>query len=238
VKTWARTILAAVALLLAGRLEATTGFHLVAETENFSFYSRDGRRPDAKRCQRFLTDTAKKLGQPIEGRAAYYLYRHPEEIDLSEGRDNAGVTELTTGRIHSVQEFHPHEIVHRVAGLIGDPGPFFTEGLAVAMGNEGTWYGQPVDKIARQVLRERTFRSLVGDFPRIATEQSYAAAGSFVGWLIRNHGGLPRLSEFLRACGRAGFPREVRFRAIYGFGFDEASADWAASLSPSVAVSD
>lgn len=228
------------ALLPAGRLEAATaaGFRLVAETENFSFYTRDGRQPDAKRCQRFLTETAEKLGQPIEGRSAYYLYRHPEEIDLNMSGRNIGITEVTTGRIHSVREFHPHEIVHRVADLLGDPGPFFSEGLAVAMGNQGKWYGQPVDKIAREVLRERTFRSLVEDFPHIAPEHSYPASGSFVGWLIRNHGGLPRLSEFLRACGRAGFPREVRFRAIYGFGFDEASAAWAASLSPAIAVSD
>jgi hypothetical protein len=237
VKTLMRTLLTIVAALAAGRLEANSigGFRLVAQTENFSFYTRDNRRPDVKRCQRFLADTAKELGQAVEGRSEYFLYSHTDEIASNTGRPNSGVTELASGRIHSVQEFHPHEIVHRVARLIGDPGPFFSEGLAVAMGNKGEWRGRPVDEMARPVSRERTLRSLVDDFTRIDTDKSYAAAGSFVTWLIRNHGGLPRLSDFLRACGKAGFPRDIRFREIYGFGLDEAGEAWAASLSSSVA---
>lgn len=239
-KNVARTIAVVGMAMVASRLEASSvgGFHLVAQTQNFSFYARDGRKPDAARCQSFLAETAKNLGAPVEGRSAYYLYRHPEEIAVSTGRRDTGITERATGQIHSVREFHAHEIVHRVSSVLGDPGSFFNEGLAVAMGNEGRWQGAPVDKLAKAVLSTQTFRGLLEGFDKIDPDQSYPAAGSFVAWLIKNHGGLPKLSEFLKSCGQTGFPREMKFREIYGMGLDDAAAAWASSLSPAPQTTD
>jgi hypothetical protein len=202
------------------------GFRLVAETANFAFYARDGRRPDANRCQRFLADTARQLGQPVDGKTPYYLYDYPDEIPVGNG-SRSGVTELPNGHIHSTQKFHAHEIVHRVAGLLGDPGPFFSEGLAVWMAERGVIDGRSVDEIAREARRTQPFRTFVDHFDEADPYQAYATAGSFVGWLVRHHGGLPRFSEFLRRCGRAGFPRGSRFREVFGFGLDEAAELWA-----------
>lgn len=238
-KSVARTIAVVGMAMVASRLEASSvgGFALVAQTENFSFYARDGRKPDAARCQSFLVETAKSLGASVEGRSAYYLYRHPEEIAASTGRRDTGITERATGQIHSIREFHAHEIVHRVSSVLGDPGSFFNEGLAVALGNEGQWQGAPVDKLAKTVLRTQTFRGLLDGFDKIDPDQSYPAAGSFVGWLIKTHG-LPKLSEFLKACGKTGFPRDMKFREIYGMGLDDAAAAWANSLNPAPQTAD
>jgi hypothetical protein len=236
--TWTRTTIVVAALLACRTSEASHigGFRLVGETANFAFYARDGRRPDAKRCQRFLNDTARDLGQIVEGKAPYYLYAHQDQIPVGSGRRN-GMTELPSGNIHSVHEFHPHEIVHRVAGLLGDPGPFFSEGLAVWMAERGVIQGRSVDAIAREGLDVHAFRTIVDRFPEVEPVAAYATAGSFVGWLVRNHGGLPRLSDFLRKCEKAGFPRPSRFRVVYGFSLDEAAEQWRLSLAPVKAAS-
>jgi hypothetical protein len=241
VKNVARTIAMVGTALVASRLEASGsagtagGFHLVAQTVNFSFYTRDGRKPDARRCQRFLTETAENLGAPVQGRSDYFLYRQPEEIAVSAGQRVVGFTERA-GQIHSLNEFHAHEIVHRVTFLLGDPGRFFNEGIAVAMGDQGRWHGRPVDELARRILATRSFRTLLEHFETLEPEATYPAAGSFVGWLIRGHGGLPRFSQFLKACGKAGFPREIKFREVYGMGLDEAAEAWATSLGPAAMV--
>src|SRR3989442_8310276 len=81
-KSLARTTLTVAAILVAAGLEASPlpGFHLAAQSENFLFYTRDSRKVDAARSQRFLAGTARLLGGEVRGKGAYYGAPHPGEV--------------------------------------------------------------------------------------------------------------------------------------------------------------
>ncbi len=192
---------------MAAGLEASPlpGFHLAAQSENFLFYTRDSRKVDAARSQRFLAGTARLLEVEVQGKAAYYVHQHPEEVASTTGVYGSGVTDLKTGEINAVSAFHRHEIVHRVAGALGDPGRFFQEGLAVALGDEGRWNGVEVDKLAARVRRD------------------------FVGFLIRTYGAR-RVSDFFRDCRPVTPERDRRFRDVFGLTVDQAWATWSETL--------
>src|SRR6266496_3576224 len=212
-KSLARTTLTVAAILVAAGLEASPlpGFHLVAQSENFLFYTRDSRKVDAARSQRFLAGTARLLEVEVQGKAAYYVHQHPEEVASTTGVYGSGVTDLKTGEINAVSAFHRHEIVHRVAGALGDPGRFFQEGLAA------------------RVRRDAGARRVVEDFARLEPNTAYPVAGSFVGFLIRTYGAR-RVSDFFRGCRPAAPERDRRFRDVFGVTVDQAWTSWSEAL--------
>ena len=118
------------------------------------------------------------------------------------GRDR----EASLGRlrqIHTVRDCHLHEIVHLVAAQIGDPGPFFQEGLAVALSGS-KWRGQTLTGWPAP-----SGRPCAGNPPRpslralraaASPTSAYPLAGSFVAFLIKTHG-VSRVGGFFRACG-------------------------------------
>jgi hypothetical protein len=220
----------AVIVALAGIASTATagplpGFTLKAETSRFLFYARDGRKIDVSRTERFLEKLERLLGQRVEGRVEYYRHGSPEEIAAFTGTYAAGLT--SARQIHSTQEFHAHEIVHLVAGGMGDPGGFFHEGLAVALGNEGKWHGKDVDALARRWARANSLSRLVAAFDRMDPQESYPVAGSFVGRLIEVHG-IGKVAEFFRAA--KGASATAAFEATFGTTLDEAGREWAQRL--------
>jgi len=219
------------ALLAAPTLQASglPGFSLAAETSRISFYSRDNRKVDAARTEAYLSRVEDLLGCKLEGRAEYYRYGSPEEIAAGTGTYAQGLTFPKTGQIHSTEEFHAHEIVHLVAGQLGNPGLFFQEGLAVALGNEGKWRGQRVDKIAKARVRGWRLSTLVSRFDRLDAETAYPLAGSFVGRLIAAHGA-SKVAAFFRAAGSSPANTEAAFVRTFGESLDDAGAKWMASL--------
>src|SRR5574341_598730 len=168
--------LASVATVQAGPL---SGFRLKAQTEHFAFYTRGNEKVDAQKSEKFLARIQQMLGHAVRGRAEYYRYSRPEDIAAGTGTYAAGLTFAQAGQIHSTLDFHAHEIVHLVAGQMGNPGSFFQEGLAVALGNGAKWNGQDVHKAARSLARSATIAQLVAGFDRMDPQVSYAAAGSF-----------------------------------------------------------
>ncbi|MEX1367511.1 MAG: hypothetical protein AB1Z98_30565 [Nannocystaceae bacterium] len=68
-----------------------------------------------------------------------------------------------------------HEVVHAVVDRIGDPPPFWSEGIAEALTRRGTYRGY------RQAVSENVMAS-------DSTEVDYATAGHFVRWLIQTRG--------------------------------------------------
>lgn len=228
----ARTIgaVATAVVLSAAPVAASSlpGFVLKAQTEHFSFYSRDGRqRIDAEKSERYLARVQAQLGHRVAGRAEYYRYETAQEIAAGTGTWAEGVTFARAGQIHSTHEFHAHEIVHLVAGQMGNPGAFFHEGLAVALGNEGRWRGKSVDDAARATARRVPVATLVAGFARLEADVAYPAAGSFVGTLIRRHG-IEKVAAFFRAC--TGGNTAEAFAGTFGVSLDEAGAAWAAAL--------
>jgi len=204
------------------------GFALTAQTPHFSFYSRDRQKVDAEKSERYLAQVEQLLGQQVQGRAEYYRYATAQDLAAGTGTYASGVTYAHAGQIHSTREFHAHEIVHLVAGQMGDPGVFFQEGLAVVLGNQARWQGVDVDKLARKAAKGAPLHSLVAGFAGMDTDLAYAVAGSFVNRLVKTHG-LAKVAEFFRAC-RPGTDASVAFARTFGQSLDAAGSEWAASL--------
>jgi hypothetical protein len=203
------------------------GFALKAQTEHFSFYSRSNHKIDAEKSERYLAQVQSLLGQRVSGRAEYYRYENPQEVAAGTGTYAEGVTFARAGQIHSTQEFHAHEIVHLVAGQMGNPGAFFQEGLAVALGNGGKWQGKDVNKLAKDAARARSLSAFISGFARLDANAAYPVAGSFVATLIQQHG-IAKVSEFFRAC--SGDNTAAAFARTFGRTLDEAGTAWTATL--------
>ncbi len=204
------------------------GFALRAETTHFAFFSRGVARLDVRRPEEQLARVEAALGHRISTRVDYYVYERPEDIAAATGRYAGGLTLPGLGQVHSTLSSQNHEIVHVVAHSLGDPGPFFQEGLAVALGDRGRWQGQPVDRVAKNVAKTATLASLIAGFDAVDPREGYAVAGSFVGYLVKVHG-LPKVSHFFRAC-HDGRGADAAFVAIFGETLDEAGAAWLRAL--------
>src|SRR2546428_14054811 len=109
-KSLARTTLTAAAILVAAGLEASPlpGFHLAAQSENFLFYTRDSRKVDAARSQRFLAGTPRLPAGEAQGKGAYSVRPHPEEGASPTRGYRSGPTDPTQGRSHTSCGCSPH----------------------------------------------------------------------------------------------------------------------------------
>jgi hypothetical protein len=218
----------ALAVLLAPVVQAAPlpGFALVAETPRFSFYTR-GEKVDAKKVEQTVTRFEAMLGQRVEGHSDYYRYGSAQEVAAGTGFYADGVTYASTNQVHSIEPCHEHELVHLVAGKMGDPGSFFQEGLAVALGNNGKWQGQSVDRAARSTTLSVT--AMVRGFDRLEQNAAYAVAGSFVNYLIKAHG-IEKVSAFFRECHPGTKDVQPAFAKVFGESMDQADAAWRARL--------
>lgn len=222
----------AVAGLMAQAASAETlpGFRQMAGTSRVAFFSRGGadfggrQKADVKRTDAFLARMEQALVQPLAAPITYYTYERPEDIAAQTGVYAYGLTRVGDSVVHSTTTYHPHELVHAVAGGLGDPGRFFHEGLAVALGDEGRWGGRPVDALARRQAATVDRKQLVKSFDSLPSDVAYPVAGSFVKHLI-DRDGLPKLIEFFRACPR-GANVDDAFQRTYGRSFQAAFGEW------------
>ena len=206
------------------------GFVLRSETARVSTYAREGQRVEAQKIERYLVRMEELLGQRVPEHVRYYRYELPQEIAAATGRFADGVAYTAACEIHSVSAFHPHEIVHIVAGQLGDPGNFFQEGLAVTLGDGGRWRGRDVDGVARRSPEVGHVSRLLSWDGWLTSDDGYFLAGSFVGYLVRTQG-LPKVVAFFRATPRADTP--LAFRKTFGMSLDEAGAQWASAIGAS-----
>lgn len=220
------------AIVLAGLAVGSTveaaplpGFSLVAETKRFAFYTR-GEKVDANKVEATMSRLEGELGARFDGRAEYYRYGSPQEVAAGTGHYAEGVTFAEQGTVHSVEACHDHELVHLVAGRMGNPGAFFQEGLAVALGNKGRWQGKSVDHFARKV--DAPVEALIAGFDRIEPNTAYAVAGSFVGHLVRAHGA-KKVAEFFKESPR-GTAVPAAFAKVFGQSLAEAGQEWRKAL--------
>ncbi|MET0551758.1 MAG: hypothetical protein ABW221_01895 [Vicinamibacteria bacterium] len=218
----------------AAAAQTPPGFRWMAGTSRVAFFSRGGsdfgsrQKTDVKRTDAFLARMERTLAQPLAAPISYYTYERPEDIAAQTGVYAYGLTHVGDSVVHSTATYHPHELVHAVAGGLGDPGRFFHEGLAVALGDEGRWDGSAVDALARARAAGVDRKQLVDAFDRLAAGVAYPVAGSFVKHLI-DRDGLPKLVEFFRACPRR-VDVDAAFLRTYGRSFQNAFAEWQQSL--------
>jgi hypothetical protein len=217
---------------LLGAASATAsplaGFALRAETRNFAFFSRGDARVDVRRPEAQLARVEAALGQRLSARIDYYMYDRAEDLVATTGRYAGGLTFPELGQVHSTSSSQDHEIVHVIAHQLGNPGPFFQEGLAVELGDHGRWRGQPVDRVARTIVPGTTLETLIARFDANDPGEGYAVAGSFVSFLIKAHG-ITQVSHFFRAC-QGERTTAAAFAAIFGETLEVAGTKWARSL--------
>jgi hypothetical protein len=147
------------------------------------------------------------------------------------GIEASGVTDLSAGRIDSVRDFHPHELVHAVAGRIGRPPVFFAEGLAVALAGAGRWHERDLDAVARQALAASpSLEPFLTRFTEQDPDTAYAVSGSLVAHLLDRFGIEPMVA-FFRGCGSSSQAYESAFRRAYGRTVARATIDWQKALA-------
>jgi hypothetical protein len=214
----------------AASAQTLAGFRQMAGTSRVAFFSRSGgdfggrQKADVKRTDAFLARMEKTLAQPLAAPISYYTYERPEDIAAQTGVYAYGLTRVGDSVVHSTTTYHPHELVHAVAGGLGDPGRFFHEGLAVALGDESHWGGRDVDALARAQAAKVDRKALLKSFDSLPSDVAYPVAGSFVKHLIAQDG-LPRLIEFFRACPK-GMNVDAAFLRTYGRSLHGAFAEW------------
>jgi len=222
--------------LLGSALPATAGtvrsFELkeVHRTSRVTYYAPKGHSVDVKRTEAFLDRLAALFGPtPLGWRVEYYLHDSPHVVHPELGLSAYGVTDLDTLRIDSVRAYHPHELVHAMAGRLGRPPLLFAEGLAVALTSEGGWRGGDLDQLALAALgASRSPTPFLDRFSEQDPDAAYAVAGSLVGYLLDRYGIDPFVA-FLRGCGESG-RYEAAFRRAYGRTVARATLEWERSL--------
>lgn len=203
------------------------GFTLAAQTPRFSFYTR-GPKVDAEKSERYLAKVEETLGARFDGHAEYFRYETAGDVAVVTGAYAEGVTYTSRRQIHSMHGFHAHEIVHLVAGQLGNPGVLFHEGLAVVMGNDSKWGGKDVDKIAKRALKGRSAADVLAQFETLPSDVAYPLAGSLVRGLVEKHG-MAKVADFFRACTKP-VERDAAFERTFGVSYAQAVGDWAAAL--------
>jgi hypothetical protein len=230
---WTTTLLAVSTAAVAAPTWAASPsprFHLVARTDHVSYYSEGRARVDVKRSEAFLARLAEVFGAPPKGWQLEYYVHSSGAIRAQNGALAVGLTDLATGRIDSVRAFHPHELVHAVAGRLGRGPALFAEGLAVALAGERQWGGRDVDEVARETLDAGgRLEPFLTRFFEQDPDRAYPLAGSFVAFLLDQQG-IDAFVAFLEGCGTSPRAYETAFRRAYGRTVARAALEWRVAL--------
>jgi hypothetical protein len=201
---------------------ALPGFTLAATTPRVSFYTR-GPAVDVTGVEASLTRIEGTLGTRLSGHASYYRYATAQEVAAGTGHYADGVT--FAGQVHSTHGCHDHELVHLIAAQMGDPGRFFQEGLAVALGDAP----RNMRKAAKKALSGgQPVLGFVSGFDGQDQTAAYAVAGTFVRHLIETQG-MDKVRAFYRGS-RSEAGMRGAFAAAFGQGLEPALEAWRADL--------
>ncbi|MEZ4387860.1 MAG: hypothetical protein R3D98_09835 [Candidatus Krumholzibacteriia bacterium] len=126
-----------------------------------------------------------------------YLLAAPEVVEQLAGGATAGVAILQSDLVATHHPFHTHELAHLVANAwLGEPPlytlPLLQEGLAVHLGGRWGRDRRVMERIGRTTL-ESGFLSVDelltrAGFQQQSADLTYAPAGVFVGFLLRDLG--------------------------------------------------
>lgn len=226
---------------------AGDGWELFAETEHFRYYVRPG-----DHIPRWAMDLAEQqLGAAagalqVTAPSVIHYHKHPSQLDLHEatGSRSTGVVLISEDGqhrdLHSVHGYDPHEVMHALAHeTMGEPPAMLDEGLATAFGWDWTPGEQDVHVRAKALLDEGRIvplrRLLTNwDFRSYKAYPAYTAAGSFVKYLLAEHGPqkLSELFELDRFSQREEI--EQRFASAYGKSIYQVEESWRTALQSGI----
>jgi hypothetical protein len=153
----------------------------------------------------------------------------PAELAATCGSPGFGVDGCADGTdAFAIAPFHPHELVHAYASLLGDPPFFFQEGLAEVIGCGDKGQSSPIARWddLRPILTTAGFRALPGD----EVAAAYGMASELTRHIVDVYGRDAYLA-FYASIGRdAGIAAiDAAMTAHLGVGLDTVLADYAAS---------
>jgi hypothetical protein len=203
-------------------------FSRAGESAHVTLYAQE-RAPDVHRFERELRDVARALGDSALPRLQLFYYEHASDVAVATGRYAGGVTFAGLSQIHSTAYRLRHEMVHLIASRFGgDPGAFFQEGLAVAVGDGGRHSdGRAVDDVARGSLRATALSTLVARFASTDPQEAYPVAGSFMRFLLKRHG-TTRVLRFFKDSTLGA--RGEAFQNVFGESLDATGSLWMTRL--------
>jgi len=212
-----------------GAAQANAGqpvlFERPVEGSHVTLYAQQAGAPDVRRLDKELGDVARLLGEHQPPKVQLYYYGHASDVAVATGIYAGGVTLPGLGQIHSTAYRLRHEMVHLVASRLGgDPGAFYQEGLAVALGDGGRHNdGRRVDDVARALLRGTAMSELIAGFNAANPQEAYAIAGSFMRFLLKTHGN-ERVVRFFRASGKGS--SADAYREAFGETVEVTGSQW------------
>ncbi len=226
---------------------AGDGWELFAETEHFRYYVRPGDHIPrwAMDLAEQQLDAAARVLQVTVPSVIHY-HKHPSQLDLHEATGSRSTGVVLTSEdgqhrdLHSVHGYDPHEVMHALAHeTMGEPPAMFDEGLATAFGWEWTPGEQDVHVRAKALLDEGRIvplrRLLTNwDFRSYKAYPAYTAAGSFVKYLLAEHG--PQKLSELFALDRFSQREEIeqRFASTYGESIYQVEETWRMALQSGI----
>jgi hypothetical protein len=221
-------------------------FPLSAESAHFSYHYSDSLPVDPISQEAFYDWIVSQMGVAPTQKIQYYRYANASTIQGATGHPADGYADPPAVTVHSIKPWENHEVVHLLTYLIGPSTDFFGEGFAVAMEVDPashnftpTHNGIAVHDLARNYQR-------AGQLPHatdivtsdafqhsgISSSVTYAAAGSFMEYLVEKYGISKSLDLFRSMSREVAFSViDARFRQIYGISLAQADSDWRAFLS-------
>ena len=188
----------------------------------------------AAQRQRAYAEITKMINPAYHERVALYLFPDAETKLAYTGHTGMGWApggNVLVEIFNEKERVDPnHELVHIVAGSLGDPPAMFSEGLAAYLQEGHKWEGHPVDAWAKAFADRDLLVPLARlvTFTEIGSEQSqasitYPESASVVHYLI-DHYGIEKFLAAYRDVKRAGFA------AVFGAPVEEVEKAWLASL--------
>lgn len=203
------------------------------ETAHFRYHASAARWICPRLADWFEQDYASRtswLGAPLESGDKIDYYLLPDLTAVGEvcGQPHGAIPSgcVVNRTVYSWQAFHPHELVHAYAGLLGADGPplFFNEGLAVMLGGGA---GGPIDRSVdvESLVETAAYREV----EEPAFTALYGPAGAFSRFLLDRHGRSAYLA-FYTSVPKAASGTEIRarFQAAFSESLEDALAAWRA----------
>ncbi len=216
---------------------------LAVETAHFEFHYAPGDHVKTDWEEQYYAWATARLRVPLTQKIGYFKYSNHEEMGDHTGEYKANAFAVPKQmKIHTLNDYDNHEVVHLFMSVYGDAPALFSEGVAVAFqsdpvaGNfDSVFNGEEVHHAARRYLaagqlvvpldglvESKGFRDISDSV------LSYREAGSFVRFLIDRYG-LDRFIAFYRSglvYTDAKDKAKAQFQSAMGVSVAEAEAAW------------
>jgi len=218
----------------------TQEFH----TKSIVFRFSAGDAVEANRQQAFHDWVTGQLGIGLPSKLTYYKYNGRTQMQALTGRATNGFAEPSAYAVHSIFPYDGHEAVHVYSALVGRPSNFFNEGIAVALNVDPAasrwappWNGTHVYAHTQLLVRTNQIKPLssiitTSAFRELDTWVGYGEAGSFVLFLIEQHG-IGRMLSFFRASSQNDSLARIEgnIQSNWGMSLVEVEAAWLAFIN-------